>query len=397
MGSDDESEPEKAAKKPEVPEKKAKKPESDSDSDSSSDSSSDSESEAEPKKEEAKTKPEPMEVDEDSSDTESSSSDDEAAPKPKPKEKPAPEKAADSADSDDSSDSSASDSSESEDVKTEAKKPEKKEDSSSSESSSEEEPEKKDAKKKTDDSDSSSSSDESEPEKEKEPPATPVKDNKRKSDFEDGSDPKRGKPNRNYFGASKTELKGTTKRVFVGNLNYEIDDQKIREFFKDIGPIEDIYWLTNRDTGEFRGCGFLRFDTFEAADKAVLEKTGKDLLGRGLKIDWAEERGGGTKKSTKVPAWVNNPLSERPDNCYTVFLGNLDFKITDEDVKAHFKECGEVTQIRWLSNKEGEFTGAGFAEFDTCEAVDKAVKHCGKEIIGRPARVDYAKARPPKD
>jgi len=136
--------------------------------------------------------------------------------------------------------------------------------------------------------------------------------------------------------------------------------------------------------------------TNEKADQAVEQKMGKDLLGRPLKIDWAEARKSGKKKGGFVPDWVNNPLSERPDNCYSVFLGNLDFNITEDDVKKHFKDCGEVKSVRWMQ-KDGEFKGAGFVEFATTEGVDKAVKLCGKEIIGRAARVDYAKPRAPRN
>merc|ERR1711920_373696 len=131
---------------------------------------------------------------------------------------PAPKKEA----SDDSSDSG------SEDEKPKAEKAKAKadsDDSSSDESSSEEE---KPAEKKEDDSDSSSDS-----EKGKSPPATP---NKRKSPFGDGSPAKRGRPEgQSKFGGNKTELKGTTRRVFVGNLSYDIDDEKCKEFFKEIG------------------------------------------------------------------------------------------------------------------------------------------------------------------
>jgi nucleolin len=44
-------------------------------------------------------------------------------------------------------------------------------------------------------------------------------------------------------------------------------------------------WLTDRNTGEFRGCGFLEFSTVEDADKAATMH-GKELQGRALKIDW---------------------------------------------------------------------------------------------------------------
>merc|ERR1712087_537102 len=46
---------------------------------------------------------------------------------------------------------------------------------------------------------------------------------------------------------------------WVGNLSFDIDDDAIKEFLKDCGTIENIHWLTHRDTGKFKGCGFLTF------------------------------------------------------------------------------------------------------------------------------------------
>ena len=39
-----------------------------------------------------------------------------------------------------------------------------------------------------------------------------------------------------------------------------------------------LRWLTNRDSGEFRGCGFVEFSNSEEADKAML-LDGAELLG----------------------------------------------------------------------------------------------------------------------
>merc|ERR1719273_704607 len=215
----------------------------------------------------------PKKADSDS-DSDSGSGSDSDAPSKK-EEKPAAKKE----ESDDSSDSGSEDEKPKKEKKAEAKADSG--DSSSDESSSEEE---KPAEKKEEESDSSSDS-----EKGKSPPATP---NKRKSTFGDGSPAKRGRP----AGGTKVELKGTTCRVFVGNLSYDIDDEKCKEFFKEIGEPTDIFWLTDRESGEFKGCGFLTFASPEIADKAVEEMAGKDLMGRTLKIDWAEDRKGGARK-----------------------------------------------------------------------------------------------------
>ena len=59
-----------------------------------------------------------------------------------------------------------------------------------------------------------------------------------------------------------------------------IDDDTIVEFFKECGgEIVGLRWLTHKDSGEFKGCGYIEFDTTEAADKAIAYD-GAMVLGR---------------------------------------------------------------------------------------------------------------------
>jgi nucleolin len=79
---------------------------------------------------------------------------------------------------------------------------------------------------------------------------------------------------------------GCTK-LFLGNLSFQIEDDNIHEFFKECGVIAGIRWLSHRDTGDFKGCGFVTFLQGDAVDKAVL-LNGSDLLGRAIRIDYSE-------------------------------------------------------------------------------------------------------------
>ena len=72
----------------------------------------------------------------------------------------------------------------------------------------------------------------------------------------------------------------------MGNLNFQIDDDTIYKFFMDgagVGP-HAIRWLTNKETGEFRGVGFADFSGAEidAAAKLIGEK----CMGRPIRLDW---------------------------------------------------------------------------------------------------------------
>lgn len=180
-------------------------------------------------------------------------------------------------------------------------------------------------------------------------------------------------------------------KCFVGNLSFDIDDDAARDFFKDCGALTDIFWLTDRDSGKFKGCGFLTFESVEAATKAC-QKNGEDLMGRPLKINFAKPRPGGDRKPRK--SFGARPLSEKPAGCTTVFVGNLSFNIDDAAMTEFTKECGEVSSIRWLSDREtGNFKGCGFIDFASTEGVDNFVKKNGSDLMGRAIRIDYAKSR----
>lgn len=84
---------------------------------------------------------------------------------------------------------------------------------------------------------------------------------------------------------SKTPKPPGGKKLYMGNLAYNIDDDTIVSFFKDCGEMRGLRWLVNTDTGAFRGGGFVEFTTTEAADKAIL-LDGADLLGRTIRLDW---------------------------------------------------------------------------------------------------------------
>eukprot|EP00472_Partenskyella_glossopodia_P002547 CAMPEP_0197536260 /NCGR_PEP_ID=MMETSP1318-20131121/53435_1 /TAXON_ID=552666 /ORGANISM="Partenskyella glossopodia, Strain RCC365" /LENGTH=417 /DNA_ID=CAMNT_0043094105 /DNA_START=35 /DNA_END=1288 /DNA_ORIENTATION=- len=184
-------------------------------------------------------------------------------------------------------------------------------------------------------------------------------------------------------------------KCFVGNLSWDIDDDATRAFFKDCGELTDIYWLKDRETERFKGCGFITFETVEQAQKAV-EKAGEDLMGRPIKINFAKPRPGGDRKTPrKSGGGVSKEPSPRPEGgTTTVFVGNLSFNIDDDQMRDFAKGCGEIYKIRWLSDREsGQFKGCGFIDFDAVESVDNFVKKNGESLMGRNIRIDYATPR----
>ena len=50
----------------------------------------------------------------------------------------------------------------------------------------------------------------------------------------------------------KTPKPEGCKKLFCGNLAYDIDDDTMCKFFEHCGEIVGLRWLVNRDSGEFR-------------------------------------------------------------------------------------------------------------------------------------------------
>lgn len=85
-------------------------------------------------------------------------------------------------------------------------------------------------------------------------------------------------------------------RLYVGNLSFNSNKESVREAFAAFGEITDVHVVSDRETGQSRGFGFVTMGTAEAAQKAMREMNGALLDGRALKVNEAEERqnrGGG--------------------------------------------------------------------------------------------------------
>jgi len=85
-----------------------------------------------------------------------------------------------------------------------------------------------------------------------------------------------------------SEKPADCKRLFVGNVSFDIDDDILTKFFENVGAeVKAIRWLHHQSTGDFKGCGFVEFWNEESCTKAAALNT-KHLLGRPIRIDWSD-------------------------------------------------------------------------------------------------------------
>jgi cold-inducible RNA-binding protein len=83
------------------------------------------------------------------------------------------------------------------------------------------------------------------------------------------------------------------KRLYVGNLSYDTTEVDLREAFATAGSVTDVKVVMDRDTGRPRGFAFVEMGTDAEAQSAISELNGRELGGRSLKVNEAQERSGG--------------------------------------------------------------------------------------------------------
>ena len=79
-------------------------------------------------------------------------------------------------------------------------------------------------------------------------------------------------------------------RLFVGNLPYGASEAELREYFGAVGQPTQIIMPVDRETGRPRGFAFVEFENDEAVQKCIEQMNGRDLKGRAMRVNAAEDR-----------------------------------------------------------------------------------------------------------
>ncbi|MDX2312481.1 MAG: RNA-binding protein [Gammaproteobacteria bacterium] len=89
------------------------------------------------------------------------------------------------------------------------------------------------------------------------------------------------------------------RKLYVGNLPYSASEQSLQDAFSACGTVESANVITDRDTGQSKGFGFIEMSSDAEAQKAIQELNGSSLDGREIKVNEAKpkaprnNRGGG--------------------------------------------------------------------------------------------------------
>ncbi len=79
-------------------------------------------------------------------------------------------------------------------------------------------------------------------------------------------------------------------RLYVGNLSFGATDDALRAAFAEIGGVDDVRIITDRQTGQPRGFAFVTMASEQGAREAISKMNGLMFEGRPLRVNEAEER-----------------------------------------------------------------------------------------------------------
>ena len=83
------------------------------------------------------------------------------------------------------------------------------------------------------------------------------------------------------------------RKLYVGNLPYSATEASLREAFSASGTVDTVSLITDRDTGQSKGFGFVEMSTDAEAQAATQAMNGASLDGRQIKVSEAKPKASG--------------------------------------------------------------------------------------------------------
>jgi RNA recognition motif-containing protein len=81
-----------------------------------------------------------------------------------------------------------------------------------------------------------------------------------------------------------------SKKLYVGNLSYQTSEDGLRDYFSGFGTVESVKIISDRNTGNSKGFGFIEMANDDEATAAISKANGQDYDGRKLKVNEAVDK-----------------------------------------------------------------------------------------------------------
>lgn len=135
--------------------------------------------------------------------------------------------------------------------------------------------------------------------------------------------------------------------VFVSNLDFTVDDDKLKEVFSQFGTVADVR-LVRSYKGLSKGFGYIEFNDMESAKKAL--KNDRMKIG---------ERPCFISELNKKVGFKFTTAQEKNK----LFVSNIDMEVTSDQLKEIFSKHGDLKDVRLVTYRNGHSKGCAYIEF----------------------------------
>jgi cold-inducible RNA-binding protein len=89
------------------------------------------------------------------------------------------------------------------------------------------------------------------------------------------------------------------KNIFVGNLDFHVAEDDLRQLFAQFGQVDRVALMTDRDTGRSRGFAFVEMANTQEGEKAIAELNGPQFSGRAINVNEARPQTGTKRRKER--------------------------------------------------------------------------------------------------
>lgn len=185
--------------------------------------------------------------------------------------------------------------------------------------------------------------------------------------------------------------KGTisSNKIYVRNLAWKIDEGMLKEMFERYGAVKNASLVRDK-AGRSKGFGFVSFEAPSSASEAIAGMNGVNVRGRDLYITLALDKPGFGSSSSAKPRsreFKGTVKASKFNEKMSVYVSNLPIPLSEDELRKHFADCGEIKEIRSLRAQKGFV----YIEWKEEDALSKAVDLNMSILRGRPINVQRSK------
>ena len=177
--------------------------------------------------------------------------------------------------------------------------------------------------------------------------------------------------------------------VYIKQVLPNVTKADVEKFFSKFGNISSAVTKTDKRGRVFAFCDF---KTHDAAVKAIESANSKKVSG--LTDNDGELYVARAQSRSERLVELRQLYMERQAKGNNLYVRNFGPEVTGEDLKELFKNFGEISSSRVMSDEEGNSRGFGFLSFEKAECANVALKEMnGRMLNGKPLVVNIAQRR----